>query len=631
VKKPRKTKEERLEELKNSIRENKTKLKKISKRTKQEFKKLLHEFKNDLKSKKSKKGRLRKEFEEIAKELGTDIKFLAREPVEAVRKFQRKRYDIARKRLGLEKVDVPSKKKFIIFQIDSISYDALLDAMEKGYCSTIRKLVKKKGYTIQKFNCGLPSMTTNFQTGIMYGDNSYVGGYRFIDKRRKREYSFAYPNDAADIEERIFKGKQGILKDGCSYANMVSGGASRSVLTLSTLTRNVWQKIRAPDVIALIMLNPFALSIVIYHSIREFIIDIVELIYYKIQAIFRREYFPFVFYFPFRRIFLSAALRELTTLGVLIDVNRGSPKLYVTFNGYDELSHYRGPNSASSYSVLREIDKRIGNILKYAKDYDIYILGDHGQTLAVPFAEKYKESLAHVVNKSLLNHAQSLEVRSESKKSVVTFRYIIMKTKNFVMYLSTPLSKISTLILKLLSKRFREQQRIIEWKSDQQVFILDNSSLAHLYFTISDSPLDISEIKHLHPYMLGNIVHHPGVGMVIGRQDGNVVVKGKRGEAVISGKGDNVSITGENILKRFGDVGMVARQLKRLAEIKTAGDLILMGEYENGKVISFSKHIGAHGGIGGPQCWPPFISKQKIDVTKVEQATDLYPFFKRYL
>ena len=129
-----------------------------------------------------------------------------------------------------------TKKKFIVIQIDSLPYSLLKKFMKKGGCKTIRKLLKR-GYHLQKYTCGVLSGTPFVQAGIMYGDNSMVPGFRFIDKREKRHINFANPNIIRRFETRHFRKKQGILEGGSSYSNHLSGHASRSILTMSTMTR----------------------------------------------------------------------------------------------------------------------------------------------------------------------------------------------------------------------------------------------------------------------------------------------------------------------------------------------------------------------------------------------------------
>ncbi|MBU1704542.1 MAG: hypothetical protein KJ922_04205, partial [Nanoarchaeota archaeon] len=132
--------------------------------------------------------------------------------------FFEKRYESVRKRLGLPK-EVDKKKKLLIIQIDALSHSTLLHLMDKGYCRFLKKLISNKDYHLQKYNCGIPSGTPSIQSAIMYGDNSKVPGFRYIDKKRKMQISFGTPHLARYVEKKYFSGKKGILKGGSSYSN----------------------------------------------------------------------------------------------------------------------------------------------------------------------------------------------------------------------------------------------------------------------------------------------------------------------------------------------------------------------------------------------------------------------------
>ncbi|MBW2967050.1 hypothetical protein KY362_01045, partial [Candidatus Woesearchaeota archaeon] len=145
------------------------------------------------------------------------------------------RYETVRKHLKLEKVK-SGKKKFIIIQIDALSHEVLQHYLKKGGCNYIRHLMEKEGYHLTRYNCGIPSGTPAAQAGIMYGANNMVPGFRFVDKKAKRQWSFGHPNHVKHFERDHFTKRKGILKDGSSYSNHFTGDAKRSILTMSTIT-----------------------------------------------------------------------------------------------------------------------------------------------------------------------------------------------------------------------------------------------------------------------------------------------------------------------------------------------------------------------------------------------------------
>jgi len=57
--------------------------------------------------------------------------------------------------------------------------------------------------------------------------------------------------------------------------------------------------------------------------------------------------------FPLTRAFTHVLFRELTTLGIRLDIFRGVPAIYANYIGYDEVAHHLGPRSTAAYRSLR--------------------------------------------------------------------------------------------------------------------------------------------------------------------------------------------------------------------------------------------------------------------------------------
>ena len=169
-------------------------------------------------------------------------------------KLQEKRYEISGKKLRLEKEKGP---KFIIIQIDALCYRILQKARKKGYAKFLDKLINE-GYHLSKYSCGIPSGTPAIHSGIMYGDNSHIAGFRFMDKKNQQYYTFGKPGPARKLQKELYGDDEGILKGGSSYGNHFSGGAKRSVLTMATILRNKkLQRLKQSDIWILLFLNPW--------------------------------------------------------------------------------------------------------------------------------------------------------------------------------------------------------------------------------------------------------------------------------------------------------------------------------------------------------------------------------------
>ena len=88
-----------------------------------------------------------------------------------------------------------------------------------------------------RWECDWSSQTGAAQTGILHGTNEDIPAFRWWDKEAGREVSSSRPRDVAAIEERISNGKGLLYADGASRANMYSGDAPYSLLTMSTVLR----------------------------------------------------------------------------------------------------------------------------------------------------------------------------------------------------------------------------------------------------------------------------------------------------------------------------------------------------------------------------------------------------------
>lgn len=535
-------------------------------------------------------------------------------------KILTKEHKLVQKKFGTKK-QKEKEKKFIILEIDGLSYPDLKKAIEMGKCRYIKKLIKKKRYHLQEFNPGIPANTPSSTAGIFYGENNDIPGFRFMDKKKNKHYSFGSPETAVFIEKKF---KNGILSNGgSSYMTMFTAGASRTVLTMSTfLDKNNLPKLRNSDLMFHFFINPFSLLRVIFYSVKEIILEIFEWILDTITKIFKGKFanLPFQYpYFPLTRMFMNATFREITVRGILLDIGLNVPYIYASFAGYDELAHYRGPKSWSAYSALVEIDRKIKKICKRAKGYDIFIISDHGNTPAESFDEKYFESLDDFISRCC-----NANIKEERFVSVDDSRiaYLYYRLRNAARYLSAPLKWFFNLITWPIRKR--------ETKSEVKntIYVKNSSNLAHVYFMESKRRLELKDIENKYPMLLTRLVNHPGIGLVVVKDGSKIIVYHETGIATI--KNGKVKYNGENFLSKYGDEKVIS-QIEYLANMDLVGDIILFGEYDGKECVAFERfHFGAHTALGGEQNKAFFISKDKYNLGKVENSTELHKIFKAY-
>ena len=72
----------------------------------------------------------------------------------------------------------------MMLEIDGLSYWHIKKALDDGLLPTLQEMSEKDGYLLFRTDCGLPSMTSACQAGIMFGDNSDIPAYRWYDKEQ---------------------------------------------------------------------------------------------------------------------------------------------------------------------------------------------------------------------------------------------------------------------------------------------------------------------------------------------------------------------------------------------------------------------------------------------------------------
>ncbi|MBN1544193.1 alkaline phosphatase family protein [Candidatus Woesearchaeota archaeon] len=538
------------------------------------------------------------------------------------------RYESVMKRLDLKKAR-PSKRKFIIIQIDSLPCSILKQFLDRGSCRFMKRLIDKEGYHLQSFNCGVPSGTPAVQSGIMYGDNSAIPGFRFVDKRKRRQFSFGNPNHVKFIENTFFAGKKGILEGGASYSNIFSGGAQRSIFTMSTITKDKrFRRIKESSLWLFLLLHPASLWRVIYYSVAELLIESVEIITHPVMRLFGKRKAIFGFRIPFRRILMNVILTEIITIGAILDIRRGLPKIYLNYLSYDDIAHLRGPHSTAAFFMVRALDRRIRRIVNSIKDdgYDVFIMSDHGQVDSVPFRTVEGITLAQFIEKCA--HVGSFGLSSANEGRLSLISVLMRKTLDFMKYVSSPLRWMGSSFARGMMNVIRPQSFRFVWDEDERIFVADSCSLANVYFSASREMMDLRQINRKYPLLVEKLLRNRSIGVVMAKQGDRVMLMHRRGMVIIGN--DFVRKQGRDFLHEYGDEETLISQLRGFSKVKFLGDLVLFGKYKDGVAVSFTEHVGAHGGIGGDMMHPFFISKRKYDLGKVENARELNKIFQEY-
>jgi hypothetical protein len=333
-------------------------------------------------------------------------------------------------------------------------------------------------------------------------------------------------------------------------------------------------------------------------------------------------------FYPLLRAGLNIFIRDVGTNAVILDVMRGSPAIYMTFMGYDEIAHHAGPDSPDALNSLKGFDRALARILdvinrKAPRPYDVFILSDHGQSFGATFKQRSGYTLGEFMENIIEGKSFVAEL-SESEKIRTHVTAVLAEMEGLHGHSGSGHTRADVMSRagKNLAKRLKQPERVIP--TDTDILVLVGGNLANVYFPQFDGKMTAVELEQLHPGLLDNLVAHPDIGLVVTyTETGMPWVIGKSGARNLG----NDTLTGDSDpLNAYGDGDLRAAQIKRVADFPHAGDLIIISNtYEHGQVAAFEELIGSHGGIGGQQTDAFLFHPADIVVPPTFDTTDLYP------
>ena len=534
------------------------------------------------------------------------------------------------RRLRLPYSEIERRRRgFVILQIDALGHEDLVRALQEGLLPHLSNLLERS-HDLVSWRSGIPSDTAAIQCSLMYGSKRDIPGFYWYDRRKHRPVICSWPLDMAGVEADNANGQPGLLRHGSVYLGMASGGAQRAVFTTSALGRTRFPpRLTGIDVLLLLLLNPWRLIRAAVLTVAEVFIELYQ---QAIHRVFGRHVAPEGI-FPLTRAFTHVLFRELTTLGIRLDIFRGVPAIYANYIGYDEIGHHFGPRGAPAYRALKALDRQIRDVQRAIEEnalrpYDLYVMSDHGMTNSRPFHVLYGQTLGQFIAEHGVDPPVARELDTRSYRDMATLQQ--------VEELSAEIGpRTSSLTGFLVDRAMRIAMRIgtgplqagLAEKVDSPVLAIYSSALANVYFTELERRPDLAEIEQRAPGLLDALVTHPGIGAVVVREHGRTVVcDGAHRVTLETAKEADLEF-----LRRYDDPAIMRSQLIELAAMPSAGDLLVFGAFDGRVVVNFEDHEGAHGGLGGPQM-RPFIAAPRVlrDVfSTVDDARKLNGLFSR--
>jgi len=520
----------------------------------------------------------------------------------------------------------------VIIQIDGLAEPILRRGIKEGRMPTLAALLESGSHRLVGWECEVPSMTTSAQAGIMHGTHGDVPAFYWYEKKARRLRSSADPRDLFAVQKAISNGRGLLADDGVSIANLFSGDAERSIMTVGTLLDEQGHVRADPHDFFGYLLDPYNLYRGIVGMLGEAAIEVYQAI--RQWATNGQPRIRRLGLFTLHRGAVNVILRDATTWSVIASMYRGHRLIYCDYQGYDEVGHFAGPETKDAVGTLASIDRQVRQIALAAREaprqYQLVVLSDHGQTTSPVFEKVYGKPLDEIV-RTIINAGPT--VRFSAGKA---------ESSRYVGALLSDLARSGGMrgrgARRLLSTRrgsamIEPVQEQIRRAADQnaEVVMTSSGSLAHIYFAQEPGALCFEQIEAQYPGLIEALVAHEGVGLVLIRcQDRPPIVFSKQGARELDPDG---IVEGDDPLDAYGE--HAHQFFRRLAEYEYAGDIVVNGTYypEQRWVMGFDELVGAHGGLGGPQTHPFLIypSAWTDEAPKLIGSVDVHHFLRKHL
>ena len=506
----------------------------------------------------------------------------------------------ARRRGDRTETEVPG---VVFLEIDGLAHEVLQRALRDGNAPTMSRWLREGHHRLARWETDWSSQTGACQAGLLHGNNHDMPAFRWWEKERGAAIVTNHPRDAQELERRHSDGRGLLHADGASRANILSGDAVHSMLTMSTVMSR-----RRPigrDYSAYFA-DPYAVA-------RTLVLALTEIVRERWAAIQqrRRDVQPRIHrsrQYAVVRAWATVVQLDLQVAAVVGDMLAGRPVVYTTFLAYDEVAHHSGIERPDTLAVLRHVDRQIARVEAAAVDaprpYRLVVLADHGQSQGATFLQRYETTFEEVVREA----CDAQDVLSAAGGADEASAYLSAGL--------TEVARDDTTAGRAVRRATRNQladgavaldddaRRQIQERRDDEVpelSVMASGCLGLISFPREQGRVTLERLEVLHPRLLPALRDHPGIGFVL--------VRSERHGALAIGAGgvnylDEGRVEGEDPLAPFGE--NAADHVRRTDGFDHCPDVVVNSTYweETGEVAAFEELVGSHGGLGATQCFP---------------------------
>jgi uncharacterized membrane protein YvlD (DUF360 family) len=531
----------------------------------------------------------------------------------------------ARRRKQVMRSEVPG---VLFLEIDGLAHDVLHRALSDGSAPNLAAWLRQGSHRLRRWETDWSSQTGACQAGLLHGNNEDMPAFRWWEKDRDKAIVTNHPRDAEELERRHSDGRGLLYADGASRANILSGDAPHSMLTMSTALRR-----RRPigRDYAAYFARPYAVA-------RTFVLVLADVVRERRAArsqvrddvrprIARSRSYAFV------RAWGTVVQRDLQVAAVVGDVLAGRPAIYTTFLAYDEVAHHSGIERHDALAVLRDLDRQIARIAtacaEAPRPYRLVVLSDHGQSQGETFRDRYGETLEELV-RSACEPESTIAAEGGDEDALS--------------YLSAGLTEVArddTVAARTVraATRGRRVDGVVSLDPDArrevekahgdgipELSVMASGCLGLISFPREPGRVTLERLEALYPRLLAALRAHPGIGFVLVRSErSGAIAVGKNGTRFL----DEDRVEGEDPLGPFGP--HAAEHLRRTDGFLHCADLMLNSTFwpEFGEVAAFEELVGSHGGMGGTQSYPFVLHPSELgwpedDVVGAEQVHRIF-------
>jgi uncharacterized membrane protein YvlD (DUF360 family) len=545
------------------------------------------------------------------------------------------------RRSGYASKDTSDAPGVLFLEIDGLAYDVLKLGLRAGSAPTLARWLREGSHHLMEWECDWSSQTGAMQAGILHGSNHDMPAFRWWEKEHGKAIVSNRPRDAMEIEARHSNGKGLLHEGGASRANLVSGDAPYSLLTMSTVLtrrsgpvgRDYYAYFANPySVVRTLALVTAEVATEIYQQTRQKRRDV--------QPRVHRGWFPY----PLLRSFTNVIQRDLEVAATVQDLYAGRPAIYTMFLGYDEVAHHSGVERPETLRELSRIDKQLARLERAAQDasrrYEIIVLSDHGQTQGSTFRQRYGVTLDELVQE--LSRARSVAAAASSDEG---WGYVSAAATEVTAGTGALAASV-----RVATRRARHGDAVeLGTERDEsgrkreavapdpeagdgapEMVVMASGCLGLVYLAREPGRVPLERIEELHPGLVEGLRSHPGIGFVLVRSaEHGAVVLGRRGARFLA---DDL-VEGDDPLEPFGR--HAAQHLRRADSFPHCADIALNSTFwtDTGEVAAFEELVGSHGGMGGTQAHPFVLYPAGLapPAEPVVGAEELHLLLRRWL